>query len=226
MITWDTVDTVLLDMDGTLLDLCYDNTLWSTLLPARFGAARGMSLGDARQHLFSHMGETRGQLQFYCLDYWATFTGLDIIALHHELAGLIAYRPNVPEFLTWLTGSGKRSLLVTNAHRDSLAVKHAHSGLAHRLDAVISSHDFGAPKESQVFWQQLMRAHPFDPARTLLIDDNDAVLDAAADYGIVHLLNIEQPDSGRPARQNLGRLALKDFRDITPTAPKVAVASP
>ena len=110
MVTWDAIDTVLLDMDGTLLDLCYDNALWSTLLPTRYSEAQGVTLAQAQQHLFSHMQEHRGKLQFYCLDYWATFTGLDIIALHHELAELIAYRPNVPEFLGWLGTSGKRSL--------------------------------------------------------------------------------------------------------------------
>ena len=36
MIDWDRIDTVLLDMDGTLLDLHYDNTLWNELLPARY----------------------------------------------------------------------------------------------------------------------------------------------------------------------------------------------
>ena len=219
MVTWEAIDTVLLDMDGTLLDLCYDNALWSTLLPTRFSAAHGVTLAHAQQHLFSHMRENQGQLQFYCLDYWAAFTGLDIIALHHELAGLIAYRPNVPEFLSWLGGSGKRALLVTNAHRDSLAVKHQHSGLTDRLDAVISCHDFGAPKESQHFWAQLMASHPFDPARTLLIDDNAAVLDSAATFGIAHLLTIAQPDSRRPARNDQQHPALRDFRDITPMLP-------
>lgn len=216
MVTWDAIDTVLLDMDGTLLDLCYDNALWSTLLPTRYSEAQGVTLAQAQQHLFSHMQEHRGKLQFYCLDYWATFTGLDIIALHHELAELIAYRPNVPEFLGWLGTSGKRSLLVTNAHRDSLSVKHQYSGLTHRLDAVVSCHDFGAPKESQQFWERLMADHPFDPARALLIDDNDAVLESAATFGISHLLSVAQPDSRRPIRTSQPHPALMDFKDITP----------
>ena len=91
MISWDTIDTVLLDMDGTLLDLAYDNTLWNSVLPERFSEAHELSLEAARRHLFAHMSERRGQLEFYCLDYWAEYTGLDVVALHHELAQLIAW---------------------------------------------------------------------------------------------------------------------------------------
>src|SRR5688572_6670841 len=35
MIDWNAVDTVLLDMDGTLLDLHFDNYFWLTHLPKR-----------------------------------------------------------------------------------------------------------------------------------------------------------------------------------------------
>ncbi|MDH3916294.1 MAG: haloacid dehalogenase, partial [Chromatiales bacterium] len=34
---WSTVDTVLLDMDGTLLDLRFDNYFWQELVPSRYG---------------------------------------------------------------------------------------------------------------------------------------------------------------------------------------------
>ena len=51
MINWDDVDTVLLDMDGTLLDLRYDNMLWNTLLPQRFSESRSMPLDAARAFL-------------------------------------------------------------------------------------------------------------------------------------------------------------------------------
>ncbi|MCZ6640785.1 MAG: GMP/IMP nucleotidase [Gammaproteobacteria bacterium] len=216
MITWSTVDTVLLDMDGTLLDLHYDNTLWTRVLPARYSDVHGVPVADAAKYLFSHMQERRGELSFYCLDYWAEFTGMDIIALHHELAALIRYRPNALVFLNWLHATDKQALLVTNAHRDSLKIKNTHCDVTSMLEATISCHDYGAPKESARFWEQLMEEHPYDPSRTLLIDDNLGVLDAAGAFGIHHLLTVNQPDSQRPARRKLAYPAFNDFREILP----------
>ena len=116
----------------------------------------------------------------------------------------------------WLRARGKRALLVTNAHRESLGVKDAHSDVTSKLDADVSCHDYGAPKESPVFWAELMARHPYEPERTLLIDDNDDVLTAAGEFGIRHLLTVAQPDSGRPPRQGLGFPAFNDFREILP----------
>jgi len=214
MVSWDVIDTVLLDMDGTLLDLAYDNTLWNSVLPERFSEIHAVSVEEAREHLFAHMTERKGEIDFYCLDYWADYTGLDVIALHHELAALIRYRPYAEEFLEHLVTIERRSLLVTNAHRDSLDVKNLHSNVTDRLHAAVSCHDYGAPKESQDFWNELMSEHPFDPARTLLIDDNAAVLDSALTFGLAHVLTIAQPDSERPPRTDLRHPAVADFRDL------------
>ncbi|NJN52339.1 MAG: HAD hydrolase-like protein [Gammaproteobacteria bacterium] len=203
MIDWTEIDTVLLDMDGTLLDLEFDNVLWNQRLPERFAIERAMTTEAARDHLFAHMRDTRARLEFYCLDYWAKFTALDIVGLHRELKHLIRYRPSAAEFVTGLHRSGKRAVLVTNAHRDSVAIKDGVTGLLATLHRNVSSHDFAVPKEDPAFWHQLGLIEPFDPQRTLLIDDNADVLDSAASHGIRHLRTIAQPDSGRPRRDAL-----------------------
>ncbi len=216
MIDWQEIDTVLLDMDGTLLDLRFDNMLWNQLVPDRYCKTRSPTAAGAREQLLNHMRDTRHTLEFYCLDYWARYTGLEILALHHELAHLIRYRPGAETFLGWLRGRGIRMILVTNAHRDSLAVKHARSGLCGAMHASVSSHDYGHPKETVPFWASLAERHPFDARSTLLIDDNQAVLDAAATFGIQHLLTIRQPDSAQPSRSSLAFQAFNDFAELLP----------
>ena len=216
VIAWHLIDTVLLDMEGTLLDLNYDNVLWNERLPERYAIRHGISTAIARERLQRHFAETRHSLDHYCLDHWARLTQLDLLALHRDLAHLIRYRPHAEDFITRVRGSGRRAILVTNAHRDGLAIKDARAGLTGRFDSMVSSHDFRAPKESSEFWTQLNAHHPFDPMRTLLIDDNAAVLGAAAEHGIAHLATVTQPDSSQPARLGLRHYAFNTFDEIMP----------
>jgi len=215
-INWDDVETVLLDMDGTLLDLHYDNVLWNERLPERYAAHHRVTPATARQTLERHFVETRHTIEHYCLDYWARFTDLDMLALHRELSHLIRYRPHAETFLERLKATGRRAVLVTNAHRGGLSIKDQLTGLTRRLDQSFSSHDFGAPKESPAFWTQLEDVFPFDVSRALLIDDNAAVLAAAQRHGIANLLTVTQPDSSRPARSELAHPAFNGFDEIMP----------
>ena len=225
LINWQDIDHVLLDMDGTLLDLNYDNVVWGQRLPERYAERNQLSLDASRERLFAHMKRLRGQLDFYCLDYWADFTGVDIVDMHHEVAHLVRYRADAELFLRWLGGGTHRSpahqhnrvsLIVTNAHPDSIAVKDRQTGLTSQVDHTVSCHQYGAPKESAVFWEALMAEHPFVPERTLLIDDNADVLSAAHDYGIAHVLSIATPNSNQPAREDARYPAFDRFDEILP----------
>lgn len=195
IVDWQAIDTVLLDMDGTLLDLHFDNHFWRTHLPRRYGEAKGLSFEQAREELMARYHARAGTLEWYSVDFWQTELELDIMRLKDEVAHLIAVHPAVPEFLAALHQAGKTLVLATNAHHKSLTLKMARTHLEPHFDALISSHALGAPKEECAFWERLKEIVPFDPARTLLIDDSLSVLTAAQRFGIAHLIAVRRPDS-------------------------------
>jgi putative hydrolase of the HAD superfamily len=139
---------------------------------------------------------------------------LNIAGLKQELAELIAVHPHVTEFLDAVRASGRRLLLVTNAHRDSLNLKMQKTCLNIFFDQIIISHDFGLAKEQQGFWQALQNVHLFEPGRTLLVDDSLAVLASARHFGIAHLVAISKPDSLAPRREITEFPAIEDFRTL------------
>lgn len=200
MIDWPNIDTVLLDMDGTLLDLHFDNHFWLEHVPKRYAEAHGLELDSATEELMGRYRAVLGTLDWYCVDHWSRELGLDILMLKQEVAHLIALHPHVLEFLDALAAAGKRRVLVTNAHQKTLAFKLQRTPLGDHLDRLLCSHDFGLPKEHPGFWQKLREAEPFDPDRTLFVDDSLPVLRSAAAYGIRWLLAISNPDSQQPVR--------------------------
>ncbi len=216
MVNWQNIDTVLLDMDGTLLDLHFDNYFWLDYLPKRYASIHQRDEQETRQQLTARFEQERGSLNWYCLDYWSEQLQLDIPALKREIQHMISIRPLVLEFLQQLKNSPKRVLLVTNAHRHSLEIKMEHTGLSLLFDELVVSHDFRIPKEQREFWQQLKTSHPFDPDTTLLIDDTISVLKSAQQFGIKHLLTLLQPDSQQAKRQHTEFPGILHFDEIMP----------
>jgi len=200
-LNWHAIDTVLLDMDGTLLDLRFDNYFWQDLIPEQYAHARGIALSAARDELTPRFAAHYGQLNWYCTDFWSRELQLDVAALKHEARTRIGWLDGAEGFLRAVRAAGKRLLLVTNAHHDSLRIKAAQTGLTRHFDAAVSSHTYGYPKEYAAFWREFRREHSFDPARALFVDDSLSVLRAAREFGIAHVIAVTHPDSERPPRE-------------------------
>jgi putative hydrolase of the HAD superfamily len=214
IIDWNKIDTVLLDMDGTLLDLNFDNHFWKEFVPLKYAERHGLSLGAAKEQLAPRFKSMEGKLEWYCLDYWSRTLALDIAGLKAEISGLIAVLPHVVEFLEKLRRSPKQVLLVTNAHRHSLGLKMEKTCLQPFFDGIFSSHDFGLPKEHPGFWPLLQQKHPFDQHGALLIDDSLAVLHAARQFGIRHLVSVSKSDTRLPKKMIIDYPAIEDFREL------------
>jgi putative hydrolase of the HAD superfamily len=200
VLNWSAIDTVLLDMDGTLLDLRFDNWFWLELIPRRYAALHAMPLAEAQAELASRFRDVAGTLPWYCIEHWTRELGLDIGAIKREELARIGYLPGAREFLLRLKASGKRSVLVTNSHPEILAIKNQQVALTQYFDACHSSHPFSYPKEHAAFWPLLEAQVRFEPERTLFVDDSLSVLKAARDYGIGWLRAVRHPDSGRGAQ--------------------------
>lgn len=216
MLDWTKIDTVFLDMDGTLLDLYFDNYFWLEYVPQQYGARHGLDLAMAKQTLYARYQAVHGRLEWYCIDYWTQELQLDIVALKRELAHLIAVFPHTEPFLKTLRHAGKAVVLVTNAHMGSVEIKMAKTGLRDHFDGIVTSHQHGAPKESIAFWSALALDRVFNPLSTVLIDDNLHVLRAAQAFGIRYLMTLRQPDTRRPAQDTGEFMAIDDFSQLMP----------
>jgi putative hydrolase of the HAD superfamily len=211
---WQQIETVFLDMDGTLLDLHFDNHFWLEHVPLRYAEKHGLSVDDAKEELYPRFRSVEGSIDWYCIDYWSRELGLDIHGLKRELEHLIQVHPHVAEFLQTIGNTGKRVALLTNAHQKVIELKMGSTGLAHHFDHLICSHAFRVPKEDPQFWPRLAQQDAFDPETTLFVDDSLPVLRAARDYGIQFLRAVRLPDSKAPPKQTEEFVAIENFDEL------------
>lgn len=213
---WQRIHTVLLDMDGTLLDLRFDNYFWTELIPHHYGAARGMALHEAQAELRPRFAARQGTLQWYCTDHWSQELGLNVAALKHEAREHIRYLPGAEEFLQVVRQLARQVVLVTNAHLDAFAVKTYYTGLGRYFDQVVSSHSLGFPKEDAAFWPRLEQQLALVREQALFVDDNLPVLRAAHAFGIGQVFAVAQPDSTLPVRHIAEFPAVNAVRELLP----------
>ncbi|MDD9894857.1 MAG: GMP/IMP nucleotidase [Gammaproteobacteria bacterium] len=214
---WSAIDTIMFDMDGTVLDLHFDNFFWLHLVPQSYARNNGISEEEAADIIRKKYEEVHGTLNWYCLDHWERELQLNIPELKIQARHKISIRPNVERLLRELRFSNKRLLLVTNAHPKSLSIKMGQTGIDEFFHQCISSHRLNLAKENHGFWEQLQNLESYDPERTLLFDDSLPVLRQAQREGIKHLYGIKKPDSQRPNVDHDEFPLIEDFEHIMPS---------
>ena len=213
-VDWTEVDHVLLDMDGTLLDLAFDNDFWGQRIHEKYASIHDISVEQTVAKFEPLFKRVAGTLSWYSTDFWSQQYGYSIIEHSRAYAVGIRWLPFAKEFLHALRESDVRSTIVTNAHPDIVRLKHEITGITDLVDRTISSHTLGHAKESPNFWRQLQAELKFRPASTLFFDDSPAVLSAAIDFGIERSIAICHPDSTRPKRIPMSPLAVNNFEQL------------
>lgn len=196
--SWDQIDTVLLDMDGTLLDSYFDDYFWEEYVPQVFAEQNGLTPQEARKALLNRYRRVEKTLQWSDLDYWSEQLGLDIPELKCKIDHLIRVHPYVIDFLEFVNGCGKTVCLVTNAHSKTLAIKLGKTAIGPYFQRIVPAEEVGEAKEQPQFWQRLETMLGFARDRTILVDDNANVLTAARSHGLTHLVYVAKPSSRRP----------------------------
>jgi len=213
---WSRIDTVMLDLDGTLLDLGYDNHFWNVMVPEVWGRERGLDLTTAQRQLHPVFQARQGTLDWYCIDYWSRELGLDIPAMKVADAHRVRWLPGAAEFLARVRALGKRLVLLTNAHPMTLAIKDSRTRVTQYFDASFSSQVIGAPKEDARFWQGLALLEPYVPERCLFVDDSLPVLRAAQGAGIGTLFVVRHPDTTRAPHAHEEFPAIDGVEELLP----------
>ena len=215
---WTQIDSILLDLDGTLLDLNFDLHFWLEYLPQVYSEKNNISHQEAQDILLSMLNAEKGKLNWYCIDFWQEKLDLDIMKLKNNISHLIKVHPNVKRFLTLARKHDKRIYLITNAHRKTIKLKMSVTQLQDYFDGIISSHDFGVAKQEQAFWFKLSEVINLDKNRTIFFDDSIDVLKSAFEFNIKHVVAISKPSSKIKTEVVPGFINIENFSQALPFA--------
>jgi HAD superfamily hydrolase (TIGR01509 family) len=213
-IPMEDIKYVLLDMDGTLLDKYFDDFFWQHLLPEKYAEKNGITFGKAREELFARYKIHEGTLNWTDIDFWSKEVDIDIPALKEQIQHLIEVHPHVEEFLHWLKMHRKKVFLVTNAHYKVLEIKLKKTRIGRFFDKALTSFEIGYPKEMVEFWERAQERLGFENEKSLFIDDTQAVLRTAKQFGIRYILYKAYASSKAARGSSREFPAVDDFSEL------------
>ncbi len=213
---WDKIESVLLDMDGTLLDKHFDDYFWEQYLPEHYSLLHDISVNEARNQLLERYQTVQDTLDWSDLDFWSRELGMDLPDLKLRINHLIGVHPYVIEFLEFCLKQRKKLYLITNAHSRSLSIKLAKTAIGPWFDRIICAGEVGAAKEDLAFWDRLRAMLNYDPKRTLLVDDTEKVLFTAREHGLGYLLFVARPSSRQRVQYSCNFPSIEYFKELLP----------
>lgn len=215
-LSWDTIETVFLDMDGTLLDKHFDDYFWEQYVPEHYSLLHDISVEEAKKQLLVKYQKVEDTLAWADLNFWSSELGLDIPELKLRINHLIGVHPYVIEFLESCLKARKKLCLITNAHSGTLSIKLEKTSIGPWFDRIICAEEVGVAKEDPDFWVRLEKIIPYDKAKALLVDDTEKVLNSARVYGIANLIFVAKPSSRQRVRYSSIYPSIEYFKELLP----------
>jgi len=192
---WNSIETFFLDMDGTLLDLAYDNYFWHEHIPALYSKKNGITIQEGT-HIFEELYKNKqGTMEWYSISYWSKVLKIDLQLEILKTRNQIKVFDGAIDLLRKLKKHKIKIYLLTNCPREMLDIKMTQTKLWGYFDKIISSEDCGYIKESNEFWSYLNKNIEYNTRTTVFIDDNQNVLRYSKKNGIQNIYCIDFPDS-------------------------------
>ncbi len=201
-------------MDGTLLDLYFDDYFWGHLVPEKYAEKHNITFGAAKDYLYKTYKKHERTLNWCDINFWSRELHLDIPALKEQIRHLIEVHPHVIDFLKMLRKQKKKIFLLTNAHYKTVKLKFNKTQIGKYFDDVLCSFSVGYPKEYPQFWRRAEKKLKFDKEHSLFIDDTEDVLETAKAYGIKYLLFKARASSKAKPKKTEAFLTIHDFREL------------
>ena len=144
------------DLDGTLIDFSFVDSVWLEGIPRLYSIKKGVSFDNARKAVkreYDKIGNE--ELQWYDLHYWIKKFGLNFgwQDLLSRFEDRIRIYPEVSKVLEDLTQRGFRLIIITNASTEFLEFQLASTNIRGYFEAVFFC-NFG-------FWVGQKNSRPF-----------------------------------------------------------------
>ena len=213
-ILWDSIETVLLDMDGTLLDRHFEDFFWDELVPRRYATKHRLPLAAAKEKLKTIYQSKLNTVYWGDIAYWEKRLDLRLWGLRYQTQHLVRMHPHTMRFLKFLKQRKKKVYLVTAALRADVDFKLSTNAIGCYFDGIFSEFEIGASKKSVVFWEKLQRLIGFKKNSTMVADDEASVLKAAKKYGIKWIVLKKTFSSKKEPRASDEFISVRHFDDI------------
>ena len=163
------------DMDGTLIQQSFADSVWLEGLPHLYARHQGISFHKAHKYLMEEYN-TIGpeEIEWYDIPYWFKKLGLDenwqslLDTYRHK----ITLYPEVHEVLKSLKETYSL-LIISNAAREFLTIELAETHLAHYFSHIFSAvTDFQQTKKDSNVYQQICSTLGINPSGLIHVGDN------------------------------------------------------
>lgn len=184
------VKVISFDLDGTLFDNMFVDSVWLEEIPRLYSVEKGVSVEDARKVVRrEYDGVGKERLEWYDIHYWIRRFSLNVEAkeLLRNFEHRIKPYPEVPTVLEQLKQRGFTLVVVTNAGREFVELELEKAKMKDRFDRVFSStSDFGVVKKTVKLYQRVCSILGVSPQEMIHVgDDRKFDFDVPRRLGIV-----------------------------------------